>query len=70
MAGVSLSMGVIATQAPSAMSLYWFTSGAFSVGQNIAFKLPVVRKMFGIRWTPSEERTILHKLLFAGRLNK
>lgn len=37
-----------------AMSLYWAVSAFFGLTQNIAFKVPSVRRRLGIPKTPSE----------------
>ena len=56
-------MGFIATQLPSAMTLYWATSSSYSVIQNCLLLLPRVRRMFGISQTPHESKTPFKDLL-------
>lgn len=60
---LSLGMGVIATQLPSAMTLYWSTSSLYSLVQNSLFMLPRVRRILGIPQTPSESKTPYRDLL-------
>ncbi|KAM7429708.1 Cytochrome c oxidase assembly protein cox18 [Porites harrisoni] len=51
---VSVGMVVVASQVPAAMSLYWAVSAFFGLTQNIAIKVPSVRRHLGIPKTPSE----------------
>lgn len=51
---VSVGMVLVASQVPTAMSLYWSVSAFFGLTQNIALKFPSVRRQFGIPKTPSE----------------
>ncbi|KAF9571811.1 Cytochrome c oxidase assembly protein cox18, mitochondrial [Mortierella alpina] len=41
---LAISMVPIAHEAPMAICLYWLSSGSYSVFQNIAFRVPVVRR--------------------------
>ncbi|KAL1923023.1 uncharacterized protein VTP21DRAFT_9399 [Calcarisporiella thermophila] len=46
--GLAIVSAPIATQLPTALCLYWLTSSTFSVGQNIAFRVPAFRRILGL----------------------
>ena len=50
-----------------ALGLYWATSGAYSLVQNVALEVRSVRRALGIRPMPSDERTTLHAWTIAAR---
>ena len=54
---LSVSIGLVACQLPSAMTLYWSTSSLFSLAQNSLLMLPKVRRKLKIPKTPSESTT-------------
>ncbi|XP_068704826.1 cytochrome c oxidase assembly protein COX18, mitochondrial-like [Montipora foliosa] len=65
---VSVGMVFVASQVPTAMSLYWAVSAFFGLAQNIAFKFPTVRRHFGIPKTPSESEHPIQDLRNLARL--
>eukprot|EP00035_Acanthoeca_spectabilis_P035714 m.35926 g.35926 ORF g.35926 m.35926 type:complete len:458 (+) comp7509_c0_seq1:162-1535(+) len=54
---LSVSMVWIGTQLPAAVCLYWAVSSCYGVAQNLAFRLPAVRRAGGIPKTLSESDT-------------
>lgn len=49
--GMSLIMVPITMNFPTSLFCYWVTNNAFSLGQTLLLKVPVVKKSFGI-WNP------------------
>ena len=45
---VSIAFVPIAAQTPMAIGLYWLSSAWYSVIQNVAFRVPAVRKSLGM----------------------
>ncbi|XP_064594434.1 cytochrome c oxidase assembly protein COX18, mitochondrial-like [Liolophura sinensis] len=54
---ISVIMVPVAASVPSSMCLYWTSSSLFGLAQNIALKIPRVRRAVGIPKTPSESAT-------------
>lgn len=54
--GLSGLMFLVATQVPSAMSLYWTCSSSYGLAQNLLIKHPTVRRLLNIPKTPSESK--------------
>ncbi|KAJ1970261.1 hypothetical protein IWQ62_000090 [Dispira parvispora] len=52
--GLALLITAVATQMPTALCLYWLTSGLCSTLQHVLFRLPRVRQCLGI-YTPSSK---------------
>jgi len=50
----SVFMIFISAQLPMAVTLYWATSSGYSLLQNLLFKSPKVKKLFGIRSLPNQ----------------
>jgi hypothetical protein len=50
-----------------ALAVYWATSGAYSMVQNVALEVPAVRRALGVRPMPSDTRTVLHAWAVAAR---
>jgi len=65
---VSVGMVFVASQVPTAMSLYWAVSAFFGLTQNIAFKFPAVRRQLGIPKTPSESEHPIRDMRNLARL--
>lgn len=53
-----------------AMSLYWAVSAFFGLTQNIAFKVPSVRRQLGIPKTPSESEHPFQDLKHLAQLKR
>lgn len=47
MIGLALLSAPISAQVPMALNVYWLSSGAFSLAQNLAFRHPKVRRRLG-----------------------
>jgi inner membrane protein COX18 len=60
---LTLGMGIIASQLPSAMSLYWAASSVYGLLQNVMLKVPVVRRHLRIPKTPSEPQQPFRTML-------
>jgi inner membrane protein COX18 len=54
---LSVGMGVIASQLPSAMTLYWSTSSLYSLIQNSLFMLPSTKRLLKIPITANDSQT-------------
>jgi len=53
--GLTCMIFFVATQVPSAMSLYWSCSSTYGLAQNLILKFPAVRRKFNIPKTPTEK---------------
>ncbi|XP_074618316.1 cytochrome c oxidase assembly protein COX18, mitochondrial-like [Acropora palmata] len=67
---VSVGIVFVASQVPTAMSLYWAVSALLGLTQNVAFKFPAVRRLCGIPRTPSESEYPIRDLQNLARLKR
>ena len=51
---LTVGMVYVAGHVPAALSLYWVTSSAFGLVQNVAFKFPAVRRLLRIPKAPGD----------------
>lgn len=54
---LSVAFVPIAANAPMAIGLYWLTSAWYSVTQNLAFKIPAVRRALKLPPIPSKKKS-------------
>ena len=54
---LSVSAGIISTQLPTALTLYWTVSSSFSLIQNLVLMSPRIKRLFNIPHTPKETKT-------------
>ncbi|XP_064619435.1 cytochrome c oxidase assembly protein COX18, mitochondrial-like [Lineus longissimus] len=67
MRGLSILMVPIGASVPSCMCLYWTTSSFYGLLQNIAFKMPKVKRTLGIPLSPSESSTPFQDMIILAK---
>lgn len=60
---MTIVMASVSTQLPSGISLYWMLSSFYGLVQNVLFKYPKVRRIFGIPKSQSESENPIRDLL-------